>query len=332
MLPSYVIIFSPVVQLSRISAIRPDSKATKQRSELVFAVDTLTSHLQTTFTALSSAFAERERKNFPGPTDRDRRIPTSRAYMMFVLGPSVGAAKAKIALVADGLEAQPWDDKGGLALVNGPGNRSIDSPTDSTRQSHSAEEDSGAESGDASEHDEVDECEVAAEEFEYANAEQPPPSRSPSPSSPRSAFPSLSRPASPPLGAPRPAGLSLLSASESALRNHARMMPPPLRTQPEEEDRLRSADRLLSRTLANACAGDDGGMSCELGISQSYDPNTGSSIYARYSCNADARSPKSSSPIRPSLMGSPAKPDSELGKHAMYIPRRSSTGYASRQC
>jgi hypothetical protein len=62
--------------------------------------DTLTSHLLTTFTALSSAVAR--------STNPRRK---ANAFLAFLVGPSIGSARSKVVLGIDGLEVKVWGSR-----------------------------------------------------------------------------------------------------------------------------------------------------------------------------------------------------------------------------
>ena len=89
------------------------SRATKQRNDLLQSFDTLTSHLNTTFTSLSTAFARcsskrdtlKSNKNEPsGNGDR------SRAYLAILVGPSTASARSGVLLLF-GLELEVWGER-----------------------------------------------------------------------------------------------------------------------------------------------------------------------------------------------------------------------------
>ena len=289
-------------------------KAGKKREELMNAVDTLSSHLQTTFAALSAAYALRqEQLHNSGHVEVEPRPPTT--YMAFVVGSSVGAAKARVMLALDGLEVKLWgtrvDDDLAQGSVSDVGESDSDGETSSTSSSEDEQDDGPSDS-------------------EHEAASPPPCSRSPSPVSrpsspltsvlntppPQAPFriaaspksdkspPKIAKPAfkilsenSPPSAPPRRRPLSVLGPVTQKLgskplapasRAQGENAPPRLRptesisaplarlslsskaaaptpSYDDEQQALRAADRLLSRTLANACAEDDGGLSAELG-------------------------------------------------------------------
>ena len=69
------------------------------RAEFLATFDTITSHMETTFSALSTALSRCS--NFKDST-------ITRAYLAIFLGPSLGSAKSKVILGIDGLEKRIW--------------------------------------------------------------------------------------------------------------------------------------------------------------------------------------------------------------------------------
>jgi hypothetical protein len=88
------------------SLARAETPATRKRTEFLAAFDTLTSHLETTFTALSAALAERTQT----PANSHVKLQ-ARTLLVLALGPSVSAAKARIVLVVDGMEVKGWEER-----------------------------------------------------------------------------------------------------------------------------------------------------------------------------------------------------------------------------
>ncbi len=84
-----------------------NSRASKQRIELLNSFDTISSHFETTFSALSTALARS-----PSP----QRL--SQVYLVFLLGPSIGTAKSKVILGIDGLETRIWGSLDNLRLYH----------------------------------------------------------------------------------------------------------------------------------------------------------------------------------------------------------------------
>ncbi|KAI9466661.1 hypothetical protein BJY52DRAFT_1111488 [Lactarius psammicola] len=88
----------PIAQLGRISTNASSaSRAAKKRAEMITAFDELSSHLHTTFSALSTALAQNQTH---GKTDT--------VYVALMLGPTIGAPKARVVLVLEGLEVKIW--------------------------------------------------------------------------------------------------------------------------------------------------------------------------------------------------------------------------------
>lgn len=249
---------SPVMQLARMPGGQSDTRAAKRRTELLAAIDTLSSHMQTTFTALSTALARRK--------VGDGSMGS--AHIAFVLGPSVGAARARIVYAVDGLEVKVWGERDDLP---GPSARPLAEKKDQIGEDVSDDDDESEEE----ESDEVSEEDEEESEGEFEDAEasdedvsEPPASRSPSPSpTPPTSHSHASSPTRDlaeniaPVPAPRRANTYPPTPA-----------PAPTQTYAEEQQALRTAERLLSRTLSNACADDSGGMSSELGTYKSFPP------------------------------------------------------------
>ncbi|KAK7691094.1 hypothetical protein QCA50_006197 [Cerrena zonata] len=280
----------PVAQLSRMSN-SSNNKASKKREEFINAIDTLSSHLITTFAALSTAFDQRgtipslagtENANKSSVLCSSGKSPLP-AHLAIVLGPSVGAAKARVMFVVDGLEVKTL---GAKETTKESASRS---PSPSLENEETSSSDSESEYQDCEE-SQVDSC-------DSESGSEPPLSRSPSPCpSEASSGPETAcepTPVPPPVApkfvpfcetpsAPPPRTLmqkSLpLSTRPSPLQQSVsvpgrtilapRVHESPLPSFEEEQQTLRAGDRLLSRTLANACAEDDGGISAELASTQ----------------------------------------------------------------
>ncbi|KAF9817241.1 hypothetical protein IEO21_03605 [Rhodonia placenta] len=249
----------PVVQLARMPGGQSNSRGARRRHDLLVAFDTLSSHLQTTFSALSAAIALRRAG---APSDAS-------AHLAFVVGPSVGAARARVVFIVDGLEVRPWGERdAGPSVFTGTRGEDVESAEDTDEESD--EDDSGndetdEESDDDSEKEESesegDNSDDAQSVYFSEDESEPPPSRTPSPS-PLSSK-DVSRPPSPSLchSAPTNSAGSHISTQNTS---------PQPQTYAEEQQTLRAAERLLSRTLANACAEEGGGMSAELAPTQTH--------------------------------------------------------------
>ncbi|KZT67010.1 hypothetical protein DAEQUDRAFT_729609 [Daedalea quercina L-15889] len=251
----------PVVQLARMPGGQSNSRAAKRRNDLLAAIDTLSSHMQTTFTALSTALARRRSR------DGDDAPPSiGTAHLAFVLGPSVGAARARIIYTVNGLELKVWGERDD---VPGPSRRPrAEDPEESEEEEEEEDVNDSEEEGEGSLSEEESEDSVdSADEPEDSNEDsssEPPLSRSPSPSPPASHPHSHASSPTRSLSeniAPPPAPRRAATAPPASV---------PSQTYAEEQQTLRTAERLLSRTLANACADDSGGMSSELAPTQTH--------------------------------------------------------------
>ncbi|KAI9512756.1 hypothetical protein F5148DRAFT_973137 [Russula earlei] len=88
----------PVAQLGRVpGGASSASRAAKKRTDMIDAFDALSSHLHTTFTALSTALAR-------NPAHRG----ADTVFLALVLGPTIGAPKARVVLALEGLEVKVW--------------------------------------------------------------------------------------------------------------------------------------------------------------------------------------------------------------------------------
>ncbi|KAJ7983044.1 hypothetical protein DFH06DRAFT_978230 [Mycena polygramma] len=170
----------PVMQLYRIPGGKSTPRALKLRTELLEAVDTLSSHLGTTFSALSTAFA---RAGAAGSGPR----PARRAYLAILVGPSIGSAKTRVMFAVDGLAVRIWGER----EESEEDEDEDESEDDSESEGTSEEEESGGDSGSDSD--------STGSNFDDADASSPPPSRSPSPSPCTSPVPSI-----PPIPPPPP--------------------------------------------------------------------------------------------------------------------------------
>ncbi|KIJ13897.1 hypothetical protein PAXINDRAFT_116598 [Paxillus involutus ATCC 200175] len=247
----------PIVQLARMPGSDNTSRAAKKRHELLNSFDTLTSHLYTTFIALSTALALRgtpEKSKLSTSNNVNPKQGAARVFFAVVLGPTVGAAKSRVMVGIDGLETKVWglrEDVSQASFITPrqQHDEGLDEDKDesSNSESGSGSVDSDEESESEQDSDEDDDIYESGSEGSGTEscAASPPPSRSPSP-----ALSSGSSPSTSPSTAPPPA-----------------CQPPSHRV--EEEDTLRAAERLLSRTLASACAEDNGqGMASEMAPTQ----------------------------------------------------------------
>ncbi|TFK53331.1 hypothetical protein OE88DRAFT_1733272 [Heliocybe sulcata] len=241
----------PIAQMMRMSASQAESRSTKKRQDLLNSFDTLSSHLQTTFTMLSTALAKRASPQ-PKPHERDGE----QAHIMIVLGPSVNAANSRVVLVLGGLEVRLWEEQDDRAPQNA--------------EAGYASEGSAADSDDDEEESDAD---VPPDSDDESSASSPPLSRSPSPSPSAFASSPPSSPA-PPTPVPRshfkPSALPLSDSPNPRSTPILYRPAPSEQSHAEEQHHLRAAERLLARTLANACAEEEGGMSSELAPTQAH--------------------------------------------------------------
>ncbi|EAU82417.2 hypothetical protein CC1G_11103 [Coprinopsis cinerea okayama7 len=221
----------PVQQLCRMSGKNTNTKAAKQRTELLNAFDTLSSHLTTTFTALSTALARSSSKE-----NKDASPVDHRAYVAILLGPSLGTAKSKVFLGVDQFDARIW----GMQEEQTGGNDDEDEDTDEDDESGSE-----AESGD-----------------EEATSDEEGPSDSESEGSEGESDGESDDED----GSDNDGGSSHTSETEEATSKEngkilaievprgPRIVAPPTVSFAEEQRFLQNAERLLSRTLAAADA------------------------------------------------------------------------------
>ncbi|KAJ6615531.1 hypothetical protein B0H10DRAFT_2040881 [Mycena sp. CBHHK59/15] len=151
----------PITQLYRIPGGKSSARALKLRTDLLASFDTLSSHLDTTFTALSTAFARTSDLQVDLKPDR----PTRRAYLAILVGPSIGSAKTKVIFAVDGMAVKIW------------GERDDDDSSDEDEESND-EDDEGLDDSDLSDTDSSQDGDSDSE------VSSPPHSRSPSPSPP----------------------------------------------------------------------------------------------------------------------------------------------------
>ncbi|KII83373.1 hypothetical protein PLICRDRAFT_47263 [Plicaturopsis crispa FD-325 SS-3] len=244
----------PVTQLTRIPGGQKNLRALKKREELLASLDTLASHLNTTFTALSTALAlassnaEEEPSGLPG--DATPHAKSGSAYLAIALGASVGTSRARVMLGLDGLEVKIWgardDDEDAVPDYD-------ESDSDSEAGSGSEDEDEDDTSEEAeSDCDSENETASASSHAHSSSSSSPhPPSRTPSPSFDLPPPPNRSLPN--PLPPPRP--------SQSRTVSYA-----------QQQDAHVAAERLLSRTLATAASADENAtdFSAELAPTQTH--------------------------------------------------------------
>ncbi|KAI0254188.1 hypothetical protein BJV78DRAFT_1185990, partial [Lactifluus subvellereus] len=247
----------PVAQLGRVPGASSASRAARKRADMITAFDELSSHLHTTFSALSTALA---RNPTHGSTDT--------VYLALVLGPTIGAPKARVILALEGLEVKVW----GRREVVEEARLSSDGPREDDDADDCSSVDGSEAGGDSHEEAEEDTGSDTEESPSSPPPSEPPSSRSPSPSSPEGpSLPSSPAPATSNGASRRPLrpSLSPKSSSPSSSASQPYLATKPTRTHAEEQQTLRAAERLLARTLVNAYAG-GGGMAAELAPTQTH--------------------------------------------------------------
>ncbi|KAF9558421.1 hypothetical protein CPC08DRAFT_692193 [Agrocybe pediades] len=211
----------PIIQLSRMPCTETSARAAKQRAELLTSFDTISSHLDTTFTALSTAFA------------RCSNIDTPKAHLAILVGPSLTLAKAKVMLGIDGLEANVWGSEESQPNRVQSDDGSEDEKSDEKSESsgdESGEGDVPEDSADGESEDEDEESEEDQSEEDSENEN---------------------------VNGEDVAGLhDKHNSGDQPTTN-----PPLYRSYAEEQKFLQNADRLLSRTLAAADADGHGILS-----------------------------------------------------------------------
>ena len=127
----------------------------KLRTEFLATFDTISSHMDTTFSALSTALSRCS--NYGDSTT------ITRAYLAIFLGPSLGSAKSKVVLGIDGLEKRIWGSVSNTQEVGGDENEEQDVVSET-------EDDGSAEEPDESETDgSEEELEEESEDEEDCN-------------------------------------------------------------------------------------------------------------------------------------------------------------------
>jgi hypothetical protein len=216
--------------------VQSSPKAIKQRSELLSAYDTLTSHLTTTFTALAMAMAEVRK-------DDEKKASTSshRAYLAIVLGPSLGTAKSKVFLGIDhlGMHVNPGGGDGtGDEMEDESSSESDEEDSESTSEDEESGEAEGEEEEEKEDEGEGEEGPSDSESEEEEDDEK-------ESSEDSDTGPVLEQ-----------AGRKVLLQTPLSKPNarQPKAVSPPTITHAEEQRFLQNADRLLSRTLAAADA------------------------------------------------------------------------------
>ncbi|KAF9457259.1 hypothetical protein BDZ94DRAFT_1228228 [Collybia nuda] len=167
----------PVMQLLRIPSGKSGARATKLRTDLLQSFDTLSSHLNTTYTALSTALARCSQKLSQAQNEQSTFNP-ERVYLAILVGPSMGSARSKVIYAVDGLETKIWGTRDD---INDPEDSEDEElPEDSDSEDENSEEDIDSEEEDLSDNNHSEELPL---ENDNSSDDLPilPQSRSPSP-------------------------------------------------------------------------------------------------------------------------------------------------------
>lgn len=293
------------------------SRGTKRRTELVATMDTLSSHLQTTFVALSNAFCQRKSDTKGETFNLVTSRPPVQAHMAIMLGPSVGSAKAKVMLVLDGLEVKLWGVREDSKSRVDCDSVSDENDSEKSEEEFDSEEDfEEAEGVPDSESESDEEYEDCVDHCSISVYSSPPRQRPSPPTTLDSPRPSQSA------SGHNPVPSSVLSISTRAPSRTPSRETTPLVSHEEIQKSLIAADRLLSRTLASACAEDGGGLSCELGASFPVCELACILTSGRTSSHPDSHSTSCTKKVHPSFLGTPSKPHPLPRINSALIPRR----------
>ena len=166
------------------------------------------------------------------------------AYLAILVGPSVGSAKAKVVFAVDGLEVKVWGQRDDLEA---------ESEGESCTADHEAED-----SEDDDEGEDSDECGCSSSSSEEESETSSDEDGEDTIDGPSSCEESHSSP---------------VPSSPPSRSHHDRVaIPQPSPSYAEEQQALRLAERLLSRTLATA-DGEGHSMAAEMGTSRSASPH-----------------------------------------------------------
>ncbi|KAF8905770.1 hypothetical protein CPB84DRAFT_1676317 [Gymnopilus junonius] len=161
----------PVMQLSRIPGGKTNTRAAKQRAELLSSFDTISSHLDTTFSALSTALAR---------ASDSGRSKLAQAHLAVLVGPSITSAKSKVILGIDGLEPTIWGNTED-ALQLQENTEESEEEEDEDEADEESDDDNGEVPDDSDEDDEDSgdsedaECEEDDDPDEGPSSSSPPP-------------------------------------------------------------------------------------------------------------------------------------------------------------
>jgi hypothetical protein len=210
------------VYMFKSDSAQSNARASRKRAELLSSFDTLSSHLTSTFSALSTALARASSRN--GDTqetaDGTGAKKTGSAYLAILVGASISSAKSKVVVGIHGLEVKIWGTRDDFV----PAAKMIVH----NNNGEEAEEKEGENSDGEEEEDESDDGDEDDDDGEESNSDDDNASEPPSDSDTESN--SSNRSESPPPPSLHPA--------------------PPTHAEDSQERALHVADRLLARTLA----------------------------------------------------------------------------------
>ena len=129
----------------------------KLRTEFLASFDTISSHMDTTFSALSTALSR---------CSNYKDSMTTRAYLAILLGPSTVSAKSKVVLGIDGLEKRIWGNHTNVSSTS----EAVDDESEEQGALSETEGDDSAKEPEDSESDESEEeLEEESEEDDCEN-------------------------------------------------------------------------------------------------------------------------------------------------------------------
>ncbi|KAF9269621.1 hypothetical protein L218DRAFT_279935 [Marasmius fiardii PR-910] len=228
-----------------------NTKVDKPRLELLNTLDVLSSHLDTTFTSLSTAYAKCKGGCWSSSYSENTTCTGSElmrpTYLAILIGPSISTAKVKVIFGVDGLEEKIWGSRDGIASRDGCAEDESDDAADDIDEDGSDEEIS-AEAGSSDDEDpevsdsDDDEDEDAENEEEQEGQKE-----------------GITNPISsrPPSGVVKQPQVRLQESSSRSTQNYQ------TQTYADLQSMLQKADRLFSNTLART-EGEGRGMSSEM--------------------------------------------------------------------
>lgn len=150
--------------------LKTNTRVDKQRTELLASFDTIASHMDTTFSALSTALSRCS-------NHKDSKI--TRAYLAFLVGPSLGSAKSKVVLGIDGLEKRIWGNHTNVSSTQETGDDKNEEqdPLAETEENDSGEDPDDSESDESEEELEGESENEDEDDCEHVGRVSPPPAQ-----------------------------------------------------------------------------------------------------------------------------------------------------------